>query len=126
MLSGALRVRRAQLERLGIEATEAELALHQSIGTWQFEATEAYLHASGAWLRRLQTANGEARIYPEPHLSRALGARWYAVCRAASRLGRTALTTYLRSPLSRFTRLSLASRIRFEAACYLRSRRRRA
>jgi len=121
-LASARLVRLAQLEYLGIQPTEEELALHQALSTWQFQATSAFINASLAWLHKLKAANDVAGIYPEPVLLRVLGQRWFALCAMATPLGLWTLKTFQRTPLSAGAGLTWIQMLKFAVKCGIRRR----
>ena len=116
-LASARLVRLAQLERLGIRPTEAELALHQALSTWQFQATPDFIGASLAWLRKLRAANDVAGVYPEPVFLSVLGQRWSALCATATHLGLWTLRTFWGTPLSAGSGLTWKQMLKFAIKC---------
>jgi hypothetical protein len=121
-LASARLVRLAQLEYLGIRPTEEELALHQALSAWQFQATSDFIGASLAWLHKLKAANDAAGIYPEPVLLRVLGQRWSALCATATPLGLWTLKTFQRTPLSAGAGLTWIQMLKFAVKCGMRRR----
>jgi len=115
-------VRLAQLECLGIRPTEEELALHQALSAWQFQATSDFIDASLAWLHKLKAANEVAGIYQEPVFLRVLGQRWYALCATATHLGLWTLKTFQRTPLSAGAGLTWTQTLKFSIKCTVRRR----
>ncbi len=83
-----------QLEALGITFREEDLKRHYLLRRMRksgFIPDRAYVDWADAWLRALQTANARSHCFPEPELSRLLGAFWGKVCWNASPvLGRAA------------------------------------
>ena len=121
-LASARLVRLAQLEHLGIRPTEEELALHQSLSTWQFQATPDFIGASLAWLRKLKAANDVAGVYPEPVFLNVLGQRWSALCATATHLGLWTLRTFWRTPFSAGAGLTCTQMVKFAIKCGIRRR----
>ena len=121
-LASARLIRLAQLECLGIRPTEKELALHQALSTWQFQATSDFIGTSLAWLHKLKAANEVAGIYREPVFLRVLGQRWYALCDTATHLGLWTLKTFQRTPLSAGAGLTWAQTLKFAIKCRVRRR----
>lgn len=121
-LASARLVRLAQLEYLGIRPTEEELALHQALSAWQFQATSDFIDASLAWLHKLKTANDVAGIYPKPALLRVLGQRWAALCATATLLGLWTLKTFHYTPLSAGAGLTWIQLLKFAVKCGIRHR----
>jgi glycosyltransferase involved in cell wall biosynthesis len=110
--AAAKQIRLAQVENLGIKPTNAELELHQSVSTLEFQASKRFITQVDAWLQRLQAANEKTCIYPEPAFSRVLGERWFAVCNAAPALGLFTWKMFWRSPLSRAADLRFKKKVR--------------
>ena len=96
----AQRVRRAQIERLGLTPTEADLALHESLALWQMDPTPDFIRRTSIWLAALQTANHAARLYPEPAFTQVLEDRWWAAYPRTSDRGLGACLALARSPFA--------------------------
>ena len=121
-LASARLVRLAQLERLGIHPTEEELALHQALSIWQFQANRDFIGASLAWFHKLKAANDMAGIYPDPIFLSLLGQRWSALCATATHLGLWTLGTFWRTPLSSGAGLTWNQMLKFAIKCGVRRR----
>jgi hypothetical protein len=96
-----------QLEALGIAFTEEDLTRHHLLRRMRksgFTPDRAYIDWAAAWLLGLHTANARAHRYPEPALSRLLGALWGKACwNAVPTLGpATAWRCFRASPLRRW------------------------
>jgi glycosyltransferase involved in cell wall biosynthesis len=91
----------AQLERLGLEPTEAELDLHQRIASGVFAPSQAFLDEADAWLRRIGDAAGRTSPAHGAALVREVAFRWARVCRRSRALGLRALRRFRASPLHR-------------------------
>jgi len=114
------RIRRSQIEELGISPNQKEVSVHNDLGSWNLRCRRSFVQDSHDWLQKLQHANSLAKHYQEPAFSNILAERWYGVCRGARRLGLWSWMTFWRSPLSSFVDLSLKERIGFAARCMLR------
>ena len=108
----AARIRRRQLQQLGLEPSDGQAAVHEAISTWSWTPTEAFLQAAEDWLHRLRQANRTADAYPEPEFSAVVGERWMAICRSVDpKLGRR----FWNSPLSEALDLGWAENLRGRA-----------
>jgi glycosyltransferase involved in cell wall biosynthesis len=88
-----------QLARMGVEATEPDLDLHQQIASGVFTANPEFLDRADAWLRRLADA---ARALPDGDATALVDEaafRWARVCRRSRKLGLFALRRFRASPL---------------------------
>ena len=98
-------VYRRMLHRIDLEASEDELRRHHALArpVERPLEVEEYLEWAEAWLWRIKQANRVRPVYPEPSLSRALGAIWALNCWHARRtLGRRKVLARLgSSPLAR-------------------------
>ena len=98
-------VYRRMLQRIDIEASEDELRRHHALARPAERPLEVedYLEWAEAWLWRIKQANRAFPVYPEPSLSRALGAIWALNCwHARRKLGRRRTLARLGgSPLAR-------------------------
>lgn len=83
------KVRRRELEQLGMSPTEKQFALHEAISTWSWPRTDSFLRESEEWLCALRDANSTRPTYPEPEFSKVVGERWMAICQSVEQtLGR--------------------------------------
>jgi len=94
---GARRIRRRELEQLGLAPTEQQCALHESISTWSWPRTDSFVRDAEVWLCVLRRANDARARYPEPEFSRVIGERWAEIVRSLDpALGRRFWTSPLR------------------------------
>ena len=70
-----------QLERLGVEFSPEELALHDLISFGLTQASDDFVDAADAWLSKVLKANRAKKSYNEAAFARALIGRWKVVCR---------------------------------------------
>lgn len=115
----ALRIRKRQIENLGILPTAEEIDMHLALSTWQFTPTFDFIEQASSWLCKLRSANRVKTCYPEPAFSKVLSAKWFAVCRSAAQLGRRVWKIYWQSSLSQSTDLNLLQKLKFAVKCYL-------
>lgn len=96
---------RQMLARIDIEANDEELQRHHALARPAARTLEVeeFLGWAEAWLWRIKQANRVYSVYPEPALSRALGAIWALNCwHARRKLGRRKMLARLGgSPLAR-------------------------
>jgi glycosyltransferase involved in cell wall biosynthesis len=95
------RIRADQLARLGVEADEVALDLHEAIATGVFTPSAEFLDRADAWIQGLRAFG--ARLGPggEAALVRETAFRWGRVCRRSRTLGLFALRRFRASPLHR-------------------------
>jgi len=96
----AAKVRARQLKALGLQPSQAEFKLHNSISQWRFPASRAGLLEVESWLSTIRDANSKIRLYDAKGLDAVLERRWWAACRAAVSLGKPAWELYKRSSLA--------------------------
>jgi hypothetical protein len=118
-LAAASRVRREQIERLGLRPAPDEIALHEAISISRFQTTREFITRAEGWLLKLQAANQRAEIYAEPAFSAVLGQRWYWVCRLSTSLGLWAWSAFRRSSLSRVAGVGWWPKLKFVLRCAL-------
>ena len=118
-LAAASCVRREQIERLGLQPTPDEIALHEAISTSQFQPTREFITYADDWLQKLQAANQRTEVYTEPVFSMVLGQRWYWVCRLSTSLGLWSWWTFRRSSLSRTASVGWWQELKFVLRCLL-------
>lgn len=98
-------VYRTLLRQIDIEPTDAELERHHALARPSERPGTAsdYLGWAEAWLWRVKQANRARSVFPEPALSRALGAVWALNCwHSRRKLGRRKVLARLTgSPLAR-------------------------
>ncbi|MCO6441875.1 MAG: glycosyltransferase [Nitrococcus mobilis] len=93
-----------QLEALGLSFTEDDLEGHyllRRMGKLSYRPDRPYLAWADDWLRRMQAANQNAPLYPEPAFSRVLSSFWLKTCwYATGEIGPAAWARFWRSPLA--------------------------
>jgi glycosyltransferase involved in cell wall biosynthesis len=114
------RVRRAQLERLGIPPTPEEFSIHQALSTGRVSTDREFVEGARAWLAKIQAANEDRGHYPEPGFSRYLGERWFALCRKATRWGWWTWRQYRDAPVGRRGDPTFGKKIKFALRCAVR------
>lgn len=82
------------LRRLGIIPTENEGYLHAAISFQRSVLKREYILDAAQWLSRLQAANGECHIYPEPYFTRVLRYFWGSVCQRNEQIDCTWVRKY--------------------------------
>lgn len=118
----ARRVRRRQLERLGVVPTIEEETLHEAISNWEFKDSREFVTGAHAWLLKVTDANRTNGIYPIGPFQRTIAERWWAICAAATHLGLWTFSTLRRSPLWDDTKLGWKQQIKFGIKCGIRKR----
>ena len=83
----AQHIRAKQLNEMGVEYTEEELKLHDSVSTSTFNKSTNYANHVGDWLIKIRNANIESGTYNRIALDEELEIRWWAVCNYAAGCG---------------------------------------
>ncbi len=108
----AAKVRRNQLDQIGLSPTDHEFAMHLALSTWTWPATDTFTAESESWLQRLCVANSRSRVYPEPAFSKVVGERWMAVCQSVEpNLGRRFWGSPLSAPVDLGWKQNLRGRV---------------
>ena len=76
------KIRRRQLEQLGLSPSPDQSVLHEEISTWSWPRTEGWIREAENWLCALRQANRICALYPEPEFSAVIGERWMAICQS--------------------------------------------
>jgi Glycosyl transferase family 2 len=74
-------------ERLGIEATEQEAAIHGALAFSRLEGTDQFVTQADDWLLKIASANERHAAFPREAFLRTLVGRWVSVHREAARRG---------------------------------------
>ncbi len=106
------RIRRGWLRALGIEPTEAELALHYDIGHARGASAEEHLGQVEPWLERLLAGNRRTGLLSEEALRAVLAELWWDAGRFAAAHGEWSGRRLFFAPLSGRLGLTKASRLR--------------
>jgi len=118
----ARRIRRRQLERLGIVPTADEDSLHESISSWDYAESREFVSAAHAWLLKLAEANRMTGVYPREPFQRTVAERWWTICAASTHLGLWALAVLRRSPLWDDMTVNWKQQLKFGVKCGIRKR----
>ena len=78
-------VQKNNLKRLGIiDVDETTMKLHWNITNNDGDfSNKDFVMRAYTWLHRIQTANQEKQLYPEPYFSDVLAKKWQEICRLA-------------------------------------------
>jgi glycosyltransferase involved in cell wall biosynthesis len=109
-------IRGRLLARLGVEASDYELAMHGAYGDGRFGEDAGVLADFLAWTLRLLRANGCVEFAGEQALGAAVAARWLRACRKRARSGTEVWRSYRRAVREE---PRLRSRLRSELELYL-------
>lgn len=112
------RIRRAQLDLLGIPPDKDEFSSFLSLGKGT-SADPGTLAKISTLLQRMRAANTELRIYPEPAFSRELARRFFRVCLHSSGNGFFAWNAYFESPVAACHSVPFAIKMFFFTRCLL-------
>lgn len=97
--SSVWNIQERQLKQLNVLFSDNEKQIHRKLGAWEFDKSKDFVELAHAWLLKLQKANSENHIYPEPEFTYVLAERWFFVCNAATGLGLITWSTYWNSSL---------------------------
>ncbi len=113
----AKQIRLQQLEELGLQPSEAEISLHESICTWQVEGDKEWVKQIEDWLVKLKSTNLRNGKYPKSAFARVLADYWFAACARNARLGLWTYRTFLGSPLATDSNLGARRKLKFLVKC---------
>jgi len=118
----ANRVRKIQLETLGLNVSEAEMELHSAVSQWKFQDKRDFLDRVDKWLMRIAQANVNAGIYDHEVLMRVLAERLWSACNSATSEGFSVWKIFHSSTLSRYMDTEWKMRLKFLVKCAVRYR----
>ena len=104
-------------QRLNLEVSPQEPAIHQAIYLRDFQCDRAFIQACEAWLYKISQANEVQRIYAEPNLSQVLAWYWFAACYQATGLGLWTWRRFWQSPLAQYAALNVREKAQFFLRC---------
>jgi glycosyltransferase involved in cell wall biosynthesis len=113
----AKQIRQQQLEELGVQPTEDEINVHESISTWQVDGDQDWVKKIEAWLVKLKSTNLRNERYPKGAFAHVLADYWFATCTRNARLGLWSYKTFFDSPLAADSKLGARRRLKFLAKC---------
>ncbi|MHB9035612.1 MAG: glycosyltransferase family 2 protein [Armatimonadota bacterium] len=80
ILVWAARIQISALKSLGIDPSDDEITIHQSLFTSSFEKSRVYVERVEQWLCKLLDANEKTHVYDRDAFARVLFERWCSVC----------------------------------------------
>ena len=113
----ARQIRLRQLEELGLQPSDDELSLHESICTWKVEGDKQWVMKIEDWLVKLKATNLRNGKYPKSAFARVLADYWFAACTRNARLGLWTYKTFLGSPLATDSNLGTRRKLKFLVKC---------
>ncbi len=99
------KIQERQLKQLNVQFSDNEKQIHRKLGAWEFDESKDFVALAHAWLLKLQHANSEKHVYPEPEFTNVLAERWFFVCNAATGLGLITWSMYWNSPLRKHSEI---------------------
>lgn len=114
------RIRKIQLNEIGLYPSLKQMELHRSISECRFEGLLQYLVSARQWLETIKAANDKAKIYPEPSFSKILGKRWFKLCQASTNLGHVPWKQFWSSPLASNFELDWKQKTKFGLKCVIK------
>ena len=96
---GRARIYARMLSRLQIDATEADLSLHEKLGMYQYESAYAFAQSAHAWFEKLLYANSLVELFPQRVLEAQLARRWSQICSFTQERAYLVFLSILSSPL---------------------------
>lgn len=104
------RIRLELIRRLGVTPTKEEEYIHECISWGHYKLIQfQYIHIY-SWLHKLQEANRQSHIFPEPSFSEKLAEKWTEVC--VSRNDIKASIKFFSTPLRKYSKLGLTGQIK--------------
>lgn len=97
--TGADALRRMQLASLGLNPSDEEIILHNSLQPRSGEPVQGFLDKEAAWLLKIIDANKRSRIYKDRSLEKTIYGRWRTVCGFNAAKDLTAWRAFISSPL---------------------------
>jgi glycosyltransferase involved in cell wall biosynthesis len=83
----AARVRKDQLNALGIKPNEEEFDIHLMVSNSEYETTKTFIQSVVRWFEKLIAANKGKKIYPEPAFSALISEKAFNIFYHARSLG---------------------------------------
>lgn len=118
----AMLVRRQLIGTLGIEASDEEMELHQSlISEYNGQISRDYIFKLDNWLHKLLDANDKLQIFDNNALADLLFDRWWNKCLNATKLGLWLWIKNRTSRLYKNNHLPVRARVSFALRCLLRT-----
>ncbi len=78
-------LRNKQFKEIGIDMTDSEFFIHQTIASFGSENTPDFLLKSANWLEKIAEGNNIHKIYKPVILQKVLGEKWFIVCYMSAR-----------------------------------------
>ncbi len=113
-------VRREAIRALGIEPTDQDIELHQSLCRGNYQGSPDYIKRVEQWLCTLTDANRSSRVLDDGALREVLYEIWFPVCSAASEVGLWTWKTFRKSRVSAGHDIPARSRASFALRCLLK------
>ena len=113
-------IRTRQLRELRIEPSDEEIRIHSLLSLAKFEMSREFVKQAEQWLLKVQLANKERGLFPEPFFSEVLTNKWFELCNSVSRLGLWAFRKFSQAPLQSQLHLPWKTQIKFLIKCVVK------
>jgi len=116
---GSLLLKIKQLRKLGIEPTEEEMFLHDSIRPKEKETATVFIKKEDRWLRKIIDANAVKKIYDDTALAKIIYLRWKTICGNNTKNGLAVWKQFVRSPIFQMKPYQLLDGIKIFIKCLI-------
>ena len=111
-------IRTALLKSLGINFSEHEFGLHMILKSGHPSGKKTVEEVS-AWIDKIRVANRGRQVFSEEALDRAIGRKWFQLCRNSSSAGLGIWKVYHENSAAESVKLSMNQKVKFFAKCLL-------
>lgn len=109
----------ANLNLLDAASDQEKLNLYYKIYSEEISKDKDFLITAEKWLKEIQDTNFSRQIYNPEAFNRALGEKWFNLCRESTALGLFTYKTFHKSSLSNYTSLNFKQKASFATKCIL-------
>lgn len=107
-------INRLNIKKFDLDFSSEELLIYRN---FPINFKKEFLIDFHSWLKKLQDANSEKQIYPEPEFSLALSDEWFSACYRSSSLGLNIWFLFWKLPFSKSARFENKQVIKFFLNC---------
>lgn len=92
-------IKKRLFKNLGVDITEPELILYESISHYEYKHTAGYISGAEQLLHKMLAANNVSGYFEKHFFTALIASHWWNVCYHSTRLGHFAFSKYFQSSL---------------------------